>query len=277
VQMKGRGTRKHTFKYIETWETKEKEQFLLLDFFWNCEYFEKDFDYDKKIPLPSLRKDDAPIDTPPPPAKIDAGLFDQIKTETIIHIGKEWMKIDRELYKKSKCEQFEYILQKSETIQEAYESGWIDWVEEVLKTEVFHQPNEYWNPEMIRKSYEEQNRTHRRIGLKEMISKGLGLIKRFETRDERIDTEWQKFIVSERPALESAEKLNLLKELFETYLTDEYFRKIIDQKCYWELSNYPLFDLSDIKIIWVENLNILSHYSHEYLHSAMNEFHLITK
>ncbi len=280
VQMKWRWTRKHTFKYFETWETKEKEQFLLLDFFGNCEYFERDFDYNKKLDLPQIsahQKTTVIIDETKKAWEIDLEEDDKLKTETIINIWKEWMKIDRELYRKAKCEQFEYVLQNSETIKEAFNNYWIDWVEEVLKTEVFNKPNEYWNPEMLRKSYEEQNRTHRRIWLKEMISKWLWLIKRFESRDERIDTEWQKFIVSERPALETAEKLNLLKEFFETYLTDSNFRYIIDNKLYWELSNYPLFSLNDIKIIWVDNLDVLSHYSNEYLPNAMNEFNLVTK
>jgi len=281
VQMKWRWTRKHTFKYIETWETKEKEQFLLLDFFWNCEYFERDFDYNKKLDLPQISANQKTTIIIDEQAKkvweIDLEEDDKLKTETIINIWKEWMKIDRELYRKAKHEQFEYVLQNSETIKEAFNNYWIDWVEEVLKTEVFNKPNEYWNPEMLRKSYEEQNRTHRRIWLKEMISKWLWLIKRFESRDERIDTEWQKFIVSERPALETAEKLNLLKEFFETYLTDANFRYIIDNKLYSELSSYPLFSLNDIKIIWVDNLDVLSHYSNEYLPNAMNEFNLVTK
>lgn len=281
VQMKWRWTRKHTFKYIETWETKEKEQFLLLDFFWNCEYFERDFDYNKKLDLPQIsvhQKTTVIIDEWSKKAwEIDLEEDDKLKTETIINIWKEWMKIDRELYRKAKHEQFEYVLQNSETIKEAFNNYWIDWVEEVLKTEVFNKPNEFWNPEMLRKSYEEQNRTQRRIWLKEMISKWLWLIKRFESRDERIDTEWQKFIVSERPALETAEKLNLLKEFFETYLTDAHFRHIIDNKLYSELSSYPLFSLNDIKIIWVDNLDVLSHYSNEYLPNAMNEFNLVTK
>lgn len=281
VQMKWRWTRKHNFKYIETWEEKEKQQFLLLDFFGNCEYFEKDFDYNKKLDLPQISGNQKPtviIDNPPKKAwEIDLEVGDKLKTETVINIWKEWMKIDRELYRKAKHEQFEYVLQNSETIKQAYENGGIDWVEEVLKTEVFNKPNEYWNPEMLRKSYEELNKTRRRVWLKEMISKWLGLIKRFESREERIDTEWQKFIVSERPAIESAQKLNLLKELFETYLTDWNFRQIIDNKLYWELSNYPLFDLNDIKVIGVDNLNVLSHYSNEYLYSAMSEFNLVTK
>ncbi|MBT3801242.1 MAG: DEAD/DEAH box helicase family protein, partial [Bacteroidetes bacterium] len=59
VQVKGRGTRKHTFEYTyknefsdEETISHEKEIFKLFDFFANCEYFEETFDYDEKLKLP---------------------------------------------------------------------------------------------------------------------------------------------------------------------------------------------------------------------------------
>lgn len=130
VQMKGRGTRKHRFLYQETGENAEKEKFLLLDFFGNCEYFEKGFDYNKKLDLPAItNKKDAPIviiDTPPESDTIDAELDDKVRTETIIQVGKEGMRIDQELYRKPKHEQFEYVIQHSETIKQVHESAGIE-------------------------------------------------------------------------------------------------------------------------------------------------------
>ena len=54
VQIKGRGTRRWTFEYDYENEPVaiEKTEFKLIDFFANCEYFEKTFDYDEKIKLP---------------------------------------------------------------------------------------------------------------------------------------------------------------------------------------------------------------------------------
>ncbi|MDB9997068.1 DEAD/DEAH box helicase family protein [Gammaproteobacteria bacterium] len=61
VQMKGRGTRKNNFKFhwISADErpadiNSEKEIFLLFDFMGNYEFFEKDFDYDEVLKLPSI-------------------------------------------------------------------------------------------------------------------------------------------------------------------------------------------------------------------------------
>ena len=60
IQMKGRGTRKCDFS--QAWITKseipdhinpEKERFILFDFFGNYDYFEKDFEYDEVMKLPS--------------------------------------------------------------------------------------------------------------------------------------------------------------------------------------------------------------------------------
>ncbi len=280
VQMKGRWTRKNIFKYVETWETKEKERFVLLDFFWNCEYFEKDFDYNKKLDLPQIWKKEKTtviIDIPPSPDLVDLDKVDKLRTETIINIWKEWMKIDRELYRKAKYEQFEYVIQNSETIKWAYENDWIDWVEEVLKTEIFNKPTEFWNPETLRKSYEERNKTNRRVWLKEMIAKALWLITKFETREERLETEWQKFITTERPNIDKIENLNILKIMFETYLTDNNFREIIDSWKFADLASYPHINISDLKIVWIDNMQNLSNYSNEYLTNTMKEFSLVKK
>ena len=54
-----------------------------------------------------------------------------------------------------------------------------------------------------------------------MVSKAFGFLKGFESRDERLDTEWQKFLITERPQVDTGEQLRKLKIIFETYLADE--------------------------------------------------------
>lgn len=280
VQMKGRGTRKHVFLYQETGEKAEKDKFLLLDFFGNCEYFERDFDYNKKLDLPAIsQKKDGPIvivDPPINPDDVDAGVDDKVRTETIIQVGNEWMRIDQELYRKPKHEQFEYVLQNSETIREINQTSGVEWVEEFLKSEVFNKPNEYWNPQKLRESYEKVYNTGRRITLREMISKAFGFLKWFESRDERLDTEWQKFLITERPNVETGEQLRKLKIIFETYLADESFRSIIDSGSIAGLDSYSsLVNMNDIKLVWGRpTVDAVRNYSSEYLTSAMREFSL---
>ena len=58
VQIKGRGTRKHSFRYSRRLSDQErevvhdKETFYLFDFFANCEFFENDYPYDEIPELP---------------------------------------------------------------------------------------------------------------------------------------------------------------------------------------------------------------------------------
>ena len=62
IQMKGRGTRKFTFKYTNAAgqkHTKNKTQFKLFDFFANCEYFEEKYDYDEVLKLPVVGRQGA--------------------------------------------------------------------------------------------------------------------------------------------------------------------------------------------------------------------------
>ncbi len=73
IQIKGRGTRKYTFRYTEKEggqvqeHAKPKEKFKLFDFFAVCEYFEEKFNYDEVIELPPIASDRTGAGPPPPP------------------------------------------------------------------------------------------------------------------------------------------------------------------------------------------------------------------
>ncbi len=276
IQMKGRGTRKHTFIYQETGETAQKEKFLLLDFFGNCQYFEHDFDYNKKLTLPISKNGkeiiiDGPIvDTTQNPDNFDAEKSDIITEEKIIHIGKEGMRIDRDMYPH---QQFEQVIRESETLKKIQSERGIEGLEEYIKSEVFNKPSEYWNADKIRKSYEREYVTHRKISLTEMIMKALGMQIGFKNRDERIDEEYQKFIDIQRPEIKihEIEKSHILKTFFETYVSDQKFRTIIDNGHYAELSVYPSFTIQELQIL-NGAIDDVKSYASEYLHREMSEF-----
>ncbi len=95
-----------TFKHVEgaSQRTAKKDGFALFDYFANCEYFEEDFDYDKKLSLPKgpseegggggIRIDDFTNTSPDSIAEIfreEIGLFG--------------MRIDREMYRERFAEQ----------------------------------------------------------------------------------------------------------------------------------------------------------------------------
>ena len=64
--------------------------------------------------------------TPAESDNIDAELDDKVRTEAIIQVGNEGMRIDQELYRKPKHEQFEYVIQHSDTIKQVHESSGIE-------------------------------------------------------------------------------------------------------------------------------------------------------
>ena len=278
VQMKGRGTRKNTFVYQETGESAEKKQFLLLDFFGNCEYFEKDFNYDEKVDLNiskkkgDLSREDPIFDTTSRPGEIDAGISDKLSSETIIHVGTEGMKIDRNLYREVH-EQFEQVLQKSETIQKIKAEEGLEAVEYFVKTEVFNKPSEYWNAEKIRTSYEKKYKTKRKILLAEMILKAFGLRKFFKSRTERIDEEYRRFVDIEKPEFpeNNPKIIQVSKIFFENFVSDSNFRNIINSGEYSSgLSDYPSFSMNDL-ITLNGGLEPIKSYANEYLQREMAE------
>ena len=52
IQIKGRGTRLHDFRYDKV--IVKKQHFKLFDYFAVCEYFEEKFNYDEQIKLPYM-------------------------------------------------------------------------------------------------------------------------------------------------------------------------------------------------------------------------------
>ena len=76
-----------------------KKQFLLFDFFGNYEYFEKEFDYDEVIKLPSKPSNGTgPTPPPPPIEEVISTIPDPLAKIKEILISNKGMKIDRDLY-----------------------------------------------------------------------------------------------------------------------------------------------------------------------------------
>lgn len=134
VQIKGRGTRKHTFSYSqrlqdqEVSQNVEKQQFYLFDFFANCEYFETEFQYDETPKLPVIPPSTAPIhpgdpgiEYPLPPEEVGHNRLakDKISVLREQQIGTEGMKIDSKLYGALQEKAEAAAKQKSEIRQQA--------------------------------------------------------------------------------------------------------------------------------------------------------------
>jgi type I restriction enzyme, R subunit len=100
IQMKGRGTRRYRFAWVDPVTRREKAEdksiFYFFDFFANYEFFETEYDYEAVRPVPiSGGSARALVDPPPTGRDADDTSPDALAAATYIEIGTEGMKIDR--------------------------------------------------------------------------------------------------------------------------------------------------------------------------------------
>ncbi len=248
VQIKGRGTRKFTFEYKDEYGDKhsvEKEKYKFLDFFANCEYFEKKFNYDEvlKLPVRNTRvstegKTGVVID------EIEVFNPDKIASLRETHIGVEGMKIDRKLFEKAQRELTEDI-----EIKQAVDNGQWDKAIDIVRKKYENKPNLYLNLEKIRKS----ENLDRRVTWKELLERAFGFINKFKSRDEKLNEEFEKFVLIHKP---DNKYISYIKNYIKAYITDERFRQIINNKRFAELNVYPGFSMEEFKALngWREKI-----------------------
>ena len=238
IQIKGRGTRKYTFKHKDTDSEQikaEKETFKLFDFFANCEYFEEKYNYDEVLKLPikktgpggeglGLDIDEVSVYTPDP-----------LKTLIETEIGLAGMKIDWKFFEK-----FEAVIKNDPTVKQKYEQGDIRGAEEYVKNEIFEKPEDYFNLDKLRKAV----KADRRITLKEFIEKIFGGIKIFKTKDELLEDEFDKFVAIFKP--ENKYVLQI-KNYLKAYITDAEIRDIVETKEYSRFATNPKVTMKDFR------------------------------
>jgi type I restriction enzyme R subunit len=222
IQIKGRGTRKHTFEYTDEYGEKhkhEKDNFKLFDFFANCEYFEEKFDYDEILKLPigkgsggdggggGIDIDEIEIFDP-----------DKVKTLTEKPIGVEGMKVDRRLFEKAREE-----LQDDEEIKMAIENEQWDKAVHIVREKYEDKPKLFLNLEKIRKS----ENLDRRLSWREFLERIFGRIDRFKDKNELLEEECEKFISIHKP---ESKYVPYIKDFMKAYITNEHFRTEINNR-----------------------------------------------
>ncbi len=224
IQIKGRGTRKHTFEYTDAYgekHQKEKTSFKLFDFFANCEYFEEKFDYDEVLKLPKIQNHTSTgIGNE---KKINLDEYenfnpDKITTLTEEAIGVDGMKIDRKLFEKAQKE-----ILNNENIAKAVENEQWDKAIDIVRNEYENKPNLYLNLEKIRKS----ENLDRRISWREFLERIFGNIDYFKNKNELLEEECDKFIAIYKP---ESQYILPIKNFIKSYVADEYFRNEINQR-----------------------------------------------
>jgi type I restriction enzyme R subunit len=270
IQIKGRGTRKHDFREQLFDETirdgvrePEKSSYKLFDFFANCEYFEKDFNYDqvKALPKPRTNSDEGGGDGPGVPLggayeHLGEDILSTIKEETI---GYEGMKIDRMLY-----ERFEDTVRENEFIAASVDRGQWDRVIDYVNQELFNRPDDFYSLEKLRKAAA----VDRRLGLREILEKIFGLIPRFKSKDDLLEEEFSKFVADYKP--DEAEAIPALRTYFKAYATSDQIRHIIESGQLTDLATNPAFSTRDYRAVPEKYRKLVPEYIKDYV--SLNQF-----
>jgi type I restriction enzyme R subunit len=268
IQIKGRGTRRHNFleqvfdESLKAGVQKpSKTAYKLFDFFANCEYFEKEFNYDEVLVLP------------PPTGKgreggggpvVTGGTYDHLGADILAsmrveQITAEGMKIDRMFFEK-----FEDTVRGNETVAKAVEAGQWDRVIDYVNREVFDRPEEYYTLDKLRKAAA----VDRRLTLREILEKVFGLIPRFKSKDELLEEEFAKFVADFKP--EEAEAIPAIKTFFKAYITSDQVRHIIESKDFTVLATHPMFSARDFKAVPAKYRALVPEYVKDYV--SLNQF-----
>lgn len=262
VQIKGRGTRKHTFEFKHKNELgeeeitqKEKEFFKLFDFFANFEYFEEKFDYDEKLNLPKPKKEagknsDDGIDID----KYTSFRHDPLSVLNEQQIGYGGMKIDRMLFQK-----FEDRIAMDDIIKKNVELGNWEHVVSHIQSEIFDKPEEYFNLEKLRQAA----KIDRKISIREVVEKIFGIIPKFKSKDELLEEEFDKFISIYPP--EEDVNVRALKYFFKAYVVDQDVREILKAKDFHALQTNATLTISQFKAVASKYREFIPLYIRDYI------------
>ncbi|MFZ3150888.1 MAG: DEAD/DEAH box helicase family protein [Anaerolineaceae bacterium] len=252
IQIKGRGTRRWSFKYTrkhganpETFSAR-KDKYKLFDFFANCEYFEEKFNYDEVLMLPQKGAQSAAL--PGPVAVMDgyeSGVPDPLRTIRQTPVGLDGMKIDRKLF-----ERFSKPILEDQALADAVENHQWERAIERLRDCYANKPEDYVTIEKLMKT----EGLDRRLSWKEVLMRIFGQIDHFKTRDELLEEEFQKFVAINKPEPGKAMRI---KNYLTAYLTDAEIRQIIDKRDYSLLADNPKLSMNDLQSIgkeWIEGV-----------------------
>lgn len=250
VQIKGRGTRKHNFAE-EMFDPVQKaalgevrkKQFKLFDFFANCEFFEEKFNYDQELNLPSPAA--MPLSTNGNSqmggAKSTAATWEVFDPDEVVsqdeqQVGPEGMRVDRELFQR-----FEDGVRLDKGLAALVERQ--DWeaVAQHVREKHFDKPSDHFSLEGLRRAAG----VDRRITIRELVEKALGLIPGFRNKSELIESEFQKFLSDQKP--EEADRIPAIRYFFEAYIRDARLRALIDEGNFAALNTNPTFTMRDLQ------------------------------
>ena len=271
IQIKGRGTRPHNFldqlfdDGIKAGVLKpHKTAFKLFDFFANCEYFETEFKYDEVLKLPKPQHAGSGTGGGGEGPRPVSGAYEHLGTDILSTIrqetiGADGMKIDRMFFEK-----FEDVVRGNDFIAKSVEAGRWDRVIDYVNRELFDKPDEYYNLDKLRKA----TAVDRRLSLREILEKVLGLIPRFKSRDELLEEEFAKFVTDHKP--EEATALPAIKTYIKAYVTRGRVRDTIDGRAFTDLATNPFLTTRDFRAVPEKYRALIPNYVKDYV--SLNQF-----
>lgn len=271
IQIKGRGTRVHTFEHKFKNELGEEETisidkttFKLFDFFATCEYFEEKYQYDQVLKLPKNfeQGDDFPaFDDNTLKPKRDGYEYkdnDKIATWNEQQVDFTGMKVDRMFF-----QQFEEKVKTDEEIKQLMEAGDVEIATARAKEKYDNKPEEYFDLEKLRRSL----KIDRKIGWRELLEL-IYFGNQIKGKDDLLSDEFEKFISTNNVA--DINDLQGLRYFFYAYITDPSVREIIDQQDFTELYHNPTFNVEDFNRVPDEMKSKLPYYVKTYV--PLNKF-----
>lgn len=246
IQMKGRGTRLHTFTYTdyandEELITEQKTGFKLIDFFAVCEYFDEKYDYKAPLVLPKPQpaaavaepavKDSSTIidDSVTSYGPMELGEHDELKSAEQTAIGAEGMRIDREMFQK-----FVDEAREDAELQKLDEEDPIAALE-YLKNNVLDKPSHHMTLDKMKKHF----KLDRRINLGEALDIIMGRTEKPKKKTQIIAEKFEDFITTKELSEKLSEDIDLYHlafRLFDAYIASQAVRQAIDSKKFGNLS-----------------------------------------
>ena len=231
IQIKGRGTRKATFKYekLDGDVVVAKDDFYLIDFFANYEYFEnKDYTEIRKINKPTISViSDDKLSTV-------KNIINDIEPDSIvssvkINVGNTGMKIDRELYKAWETTK----IQADKQIDSLITAGNYDEAEKLVRERYENKPNEFITLDKI-------ERTHQldyKLTWKDVLNKIFSKLINYPTRQEKLLKYFDEF---KQFANLDASNIDDVYQCFKLYVESTEFAKCVNNKDYAKLTQVGL-------------------------------------
>jgi type I restriction enzyme, R subunit len=261
IQIKGRGTRLCTFRHNAIGKSASKTGFALFDFFANCEFFEKEFDYDQKLNLPKGAPEPGGEggntggggSNPPKPSTYTNTSPDPIADLVADAIGLDGMKVDREMFKKRFAEQVVEAVDTHEDLKQAVASeNWTE-AETLFQQLLFEKPKEFWNLEKLRQVYQ----TDRQPTFREILQFIFGLSPKIATREQLTEDHFQQFLTTQSP---DATKVRELRHLFHAFVLDGDLRQLIEQGDFARLRSMDTSLIQVIKTLGADAVKQLATY-----------------